>query len=312
MTNNQGGLVDHVRELTVVTGRGDIVRCSEDERSDVFEAVLAGLGQCGVIARVTVDLVQAKPLARTFLLHYTDATTFFSDYRTLINRGEFDEVFNVCVPPGAVPFVYQLNATVFFDPAAPPNNAQLLRGLNLPPEAATTVDRSYPDYALAVDDLFAFLKVAVSWDSLIKPWFDVWLPDSEVEQYVSDVTAELTQRDVGAGGFILLFAQRRSKFRRPFFRVPRSEGEGWIWLFDITTTSNTPEGDPDFVNEMLARNRHMFERAREVGGTRYPIGAQIFSREDWIRQYDDSWPEFARRKKKYDPDNILTPGPGIF
>lgn len=49
-----------------------------------------------------------------------------------------------------------------------------------------------------------------------------------------------------------------------------------------------------------------------MGGTRYPIGAQVFSREEWVGQYGDSWPEFARLKKKDDPDNILTPGPGIF
>jgi cytokinin dehydrogenase len=73
-----------------------------------------------------------------------------------------------------------------------------------------------------------------------------------------------------------------------------------------------PGPDPDFVDEMLTRNRRLFERARDVGGTRYPIGAQVFTREDWVRQYGEAWAEFARRKKKYDPDNILTPGPGIF
>jgi cytokinin dehydrogenase len=312
MTNREGALVDHVRGLTVVTGRGDAVRCSEGERRELFEAVLAGLGQCGVITRVTVDLVPAKPLARTYLLHYADVATFFGDFRALLDRGEFDEVYNVCVPPGSVPFVYQLNATVFFDPADPPDDAHLLSGLSVPPGAAVVHDRSYPDYALAVDELFGFLKAAVSWDSLLKPWFDVWLPDSAVEQYVSDAVAGLTQRDIGAGGFVLLFAQRRSMMTRPFFRVPPAEGEGWVWLFDITTTSNAPGADPVFVDEMLARNRRLFERAREVGGTRYPIGAQVFSREDWVRQYGDSWPEFARRKKKYDPDSILTPGPGIF
>ena len=312
MTNREGALVDHVRGLTVVTGRGDTVRCSKGERRELFEAVLAGLGQCGVITHVTVDLVPAKPLARTYLLHYPDAAALFGDYRTLFNRGEFDEVYNVCVPPGSVPFVYQLNTTVFFDPAVPPDDAHLLRDLSLPQEAAVVQDRSYPDYALAVEELFGFLKAAISWDSLLKPWFDVWLPDSAVKQYVSDAAAGLTQRDIGAGGFVLLFAQRRSKMTRPFFRVPPAEGEGWVWLFDTLTTSNVPGPDPDFVNEMLARNRRLFERARGVGGTRFPIGAQVFTREDWVRQYGETWAKFARRKKKYDPDNILTLGPGIF
>jgi cytokinin dehydrogenase len=49
-----------------------------------------------------------------------------------------------------------------------------------------------------------------------------------------------------------------------------------------------------------------------VGATRYPIGSIEFMQGDWIRQYGDLWPELVERKQRYDPDNILTPGPGIF
>jgi len=56
----------------------------------------------------------------------------------------------------------------------------------------------------------------------------------------------------------------------------------------------------------------LFELARERGGTRYPIGAVEFDHSDWLLQYGEAWPEFARRKRQFDPDNILTPGPGIF
>ena len=42
--NVRGAQVDHVKELEVVTGEGDIVRCSESRNSDLFEAVLGGLG----------------------------------------------------------------------------------------------------------------------------------------------------------------------------------------------------------------------------------------------------------------------------
>jgi FAD/FMN-containing dehydrogenase len=63
---------------------------------------------------------------------------------------------------------------------------------------------------------------------------------------------------------------------------------------------------------MLARNRRLFEKAREAGGTRYPIGALEFDRRDWIRQYGLLWPAFVERKRRFDPDNILSPGSGIF
>ena len=63
---------------------------------------------------------------------------------------------------------------------------------------------------------------------------------------------------------------------------------------------------------MLARNRDYFDRARAVGGTRYPMGSTPFSQEDWALQYGRYWPALRRAKERYDPEGILTPGPGIF
>jgi FAD/FMN-containing dehydrogenase len=63
---------------------------------------------------------------------------------------------------------------------------------------------------------------------------------------------------------------------------------------------------------MLARNRRWFERARALGGTRYPISAIEFTPEDWEQHYGALWTEFRKRKQRFDPDNILAPGLGIF
>jgi FAD/FMN-containing dehydrogenase len=63
---------------------------------------------------------------------------------------------------------------------------------------------------------------------------------------------------------------------------------------------------------MLARNRDLFEQARDLGGTRYPIGSVEFDRHDWRQHYGSEWDDFKRAKRKYDPGNILNPGPGIF
>ncbi|MGH9901258.1 MAG: FAD-binding protein, partial [Pyrinomonadaceae bacterium] len=309
----EGAQVDRVRELEVVTGEGRVVRCSERRHRKLFEAVLAGLGQCGVITRAVVDLVPAKQLARTYLLHYTDNAVFFSDLRKLINRGEIEHVFNIWFPQGTG-FGYQINAITFYDPEDPPDDDFLLRGLSLPPAAAVKRDSTYLDYVLNVDVVIDFFIATMRWNELIKPWFDVWLPEEAVEQYVGEVIPTLTPLDMGPTGFILLFPERRSRYTRPMFRVPDA-GDGdddWVYLFDILTASAAPGPDPAYVEQMLARNRRLFERARALGGTRYPIGSVEFSRRDWVRQYGDFWPELVRRKRRFDPDNILTPGPGIF
>ena len=305
-----GGQVDHVRELEVVTGEGEVTRCSTRECPELFEAALAGLGQCGIITRAVVDLVPALPLVRTFQAVYTDNATFFRDFRALINRGELDELYNVGVPNGSGGFSYQLNAAKYFDPASPPNNDQLLRGLAFSPSEATVQDVPYLSYVLRVDTLIAFFKQIGLWDGVLHPWFDVFLPNRTVEQYVGEVTPTLTTEDVGATGFLLLFAKKRSKFTRPFLRVPDSDD--WFFLFDILTANAAPGPDPAFQARMMARNRRLFEKARRAGGTRYPIGTIEFNRADWMLQYGDEWPELVRLKQRFDPDGILTPGPGIF
>jgi cytokinin dehydrogenase len=174
-----------------VTGAGDIVWCSETQESDLFEAMLAGLGQCGIITRAKLDMVPAKQMARTYHLEYLDTATFFKDLRTLLDRGELNGVFNICFPFGTS-LTYQINAVIYFDPSNPPDDSFLLRGLSVPPELALPLDQNYVDA--------------------------VTFPDTALE----------------------------------------------------------------------------------------------FSHADWIAQYGASWPQFLQRKQKFDPENILTPGPGIF
>src|SRR5262245_13156111 len=58
-TYNLGLQVDHVQELEVVTGDGQIVTCSDERNSDLFNAILGGLGQCGIITKVVMRLMDA-------------------------------------------------------------------------------------------------------------------------------------------------------------------------------------------------------------------------------------------------------------
>lgn len=313
LSNRTGALVDHVKRLTVVTGTGDVVDCSEHDNRELFEAALGGMGQCGFITRAVVDLVPALPSARTHQLRYLDKAEFLRDFRTLYDRGELDEVYGVIgTPPGAGGLVYEIDATVFFDPKAPPDDKRLLRDLRFAPALAVATDRSYLDYALLVDVQIDQLRAMFAWDALVKPWFDVWLPDAALDDYFSSTIDGLTPEDVGPFGFILLFAKQQSKMKRPFLRLPEATRADRVWLFDILTASAAPGPNPDFAGQMLARNKRLYEKARAVGGTCYPIGAQPFTQADWTSHFGARWQDFAERKQKFDPDHILTPGAGIF
>ena len=307
-TSRQGAQVDRVQALEVVTGEGERVWCSECDERGLFEAALAGLGQCGIITRALVDMVPAPQAARVFLLQYSDNARFFRDFRELLRRGELDGLYNVWLPGESGGFVYQLNAIKYFDTGSPPDDDSLLRGIE--PDALSAADSTYLDQVLAVDAQIDLLRSLGLYDGFQHPWFDVFLPDASVEGFVGDVLPTLAPEDVGPVGFLLLFALQRSQLKRPFLRVP--ERTEWVWLFDILTSASAPGPDPELMARLLERNRQLFEKARAAGGTRYPIGALDFSRADWRQHYGDVADRFQHLKEKFDPSGILTPGPGVF
>ena len=218
------------------------------------------------MTRATIELVPAKQMARLYNPLYFDTATFFRDIRTLVNRNELSEVFNIWLPaPDGNGFVAQVQAVQYFNPDSPPDNAHLMRGLSMPPEAVPFRDMTYLEWELNVDVLIDFFQANFGWNDLIKPWYDVWLPESTIEQHVNDVLPTLTPLDVGPFGFLLLFPLHRSGLTRPFFRMPEPDGHPFVWLFDVLTASPPGPTPPTYVADMLARNRRWFEmRARWV------------------------------------------------
>lgn len=60
-----GPQTSNVTELDVVTGKGEILTCSETENPDLFFGVLGGLGQFGIITRARVLLEPAPDMVGT-------------------------------------------------------------------------------------------------------------------------------------------------------------------------------------------------------------------------------------------------------
>ncbi len=309
-TYGEGAQVDHVRELEVVTGTGELVRCSLRRNRDLFETVLAGLGQYGIITRAVVDLVPARARARTYLLNYTDNATFFRDFRELLSRGELERLYNMWIPNGSGGWIYQVNAIKLFDSDQPPDDAHLLRGLQTSVSSAQIVESSYLEHALQVDTGIDTLKQIGLWDGVLHPWFDVFLPDQSAERYLGEVIPTLTPEDVGPTGVMLMLAVKTARLSRPRLRVPHSTE--WSFLFDILTAAAAPGDDPAFAARMLERNRRLFDKAQRVGGVRYPIGSIAFSPLDWTRHYGLTSGDVLRAKFRYDPLKILAPGVGVF
>lgn len=84
-----GPQTSNVAELEVVTGKGDIIVCSETENSQLFFAALGGLGQFGIITRARVVLQQAPDKVGIFRLSELSSSFFFFFWNKKNKRRNF-------------------------------------------------------------------------------------------------------------------------------------------------------------------------------------------------------------------------------
>ncbi len=297
--------VDNVLELEVVTGRGELVRCSPWRERSLFDAVRSGLGQFGIIVRARVRLIEVPPRARTYTALYTNLSVFMADQRRLIEDCRFDYVEGSVVTAAAGGWAYQLEVVKYFAPGNEPDDARLLAGLSFQPGTLQTRDSSYFDFANRLAPLVALLQQLGVW-GFPHPWMDMFVPAHAAEAFVTEVLSQTTEADMGQGP-ILLYPFRASELTAPFLRTP---ADPHIFLFSLLRTAAPPT--PENVASLVAKNRAIFDRLTAIGGKIYPVDAVPLSQADWRRHFSPYWYLFADAKQRFDPDNVLTPGQGIF
>jgi len=105
---------------------------------------------------------------------------------------------------------------------------------------------------------------------------------------------------------VLLNPLRPARLSTPLLRVPPGDV---VFLCDVLRTAPPNERA---IQGMLDRNRELFEMNRQLGGRHYSISTIPLCRSDWIGHFGDRWRWLAAMKRRFDPDHLLTPGPGIF
>lgn len=309
----RGAQVDNVLELDVVTGEGKLVTCSTSQNKKLFDAVLAGLGLCAIIVRAKIRLIPAKQVARTHRAFYPDVPTMLADVRKLANEQRFDHLLanGQPTPQG---WVWFLESTSFFtpgnesnagDPHALPLPAKPFAGMSHIPGTEQVEEKTYFEFCDRIVQLFSMLE-QLGLGGLPHPWLDLFIPDKKIDQFATGAIAKLNLADLMPGSIILFFAFKGAKLNRPLLRVPDSST---FFLFDILqTTAPTPEA----VAAALHRNRQLYEKARDIGGTQYTISAIEMSPHDWKKHFQPEWGLINSNKKQHDPQNILGPGIDVF
>jgi len=297
-----GAQVDNVLELQVVTGEGELVTCSEATNKRLFEAALAGLGLCAIIVRATLRLIPARERAQTLRLFYANVPAMLDDLRFLINEERFDHFRGFGVPTPAGGFAFFIECTSFYTSAAElPTNP--LEGLNPIFGAEQVEDRTYFEFTDLVNQLIDALEAA-GLGGFPHPWFDMFVPDSVIDDFASQTIAALDTSLLLPGSLILFNPFRKSRFTRPMLRVPDEEV---FFGYDLLRTV-----PPATVDAVLAENRRLYEQNRDLGGKFYTISAVLMDSHDWKKHFQPFWGHLVSEKRRHDPDNVLAPGLGVF
>jgi cytokinin dehydrogenase len=304
-----GSQADNCLELEVVTGTGDVLRCSAVENRELFDVVRCGAGQFGVITEAVLKVRRHSPCFRSFYLLYDDLMALFQDLKTITDDGRFDYLESWCVPcpqgfkkvggqrQAFAQWFFPLHATVEAEQGQAPKAAGKLSGLRFYKHVHTE-DGEMPEFFTRLDGLFALWKQGGFWN-YAHPWMECVLPWETGRMYISQVLANLPPQAL-AGGHILLWPARRATSRAPLFMVPADD-----ILMGFGVLLAVP---PAFVKDALPRLDMASRAATVMGGKRYLSGWINFDPAAWKAHYGDQWDTLTAMKRKFDPQGILNVG----
>ena len=296
---------DNVIDMEVVTGEGKKLTCSASNNADLFNAVRAGLGQVGVIAKAALSLVAAPESVRRFPLVYSDLATLLRDERLMSGDNRFDAVQGAIVPaPGGIAF--RLDVVKNFN-GDPPDDQVLLAGLSDDSAQRQHATIEYFDYLNRFAAFEAALRANGQW-FFPHPWLMTFIGDSQVESVVNaELDALDSAADLGQFGQVALSPIRRSAISSPVLRMPSDD---LCYAFNLVRMPAT--SDADEANRLMDANKATYGRVKAAGGTLYPVSVLLLSKGDWRDHFGSAFGSLAAAKQQYDPGEILTPGYEIF
>jgi cytokinin dehydrogenase len=305
-TFRYGMQVDNVLALEVITGTGQPMTCSPTEHPELFRAALGGLGQFAVITRATIRLQPAKTMARSYQLSYTELERCLAAMKRIATDERFDFQRAQVFPNPKGGFLYVLLAASYFTAPDLPDDGALLADLDLDDPASTVIaDDNYFDWVNRLAAVIDIFKEKGVWN-LPHPWFDVFLPATKAQGFIQDALASVPVAELSPPAFVLIYPLKQERLSRSSIAVPN---EPSIFLFSILRTAKPGQAD---VERMLDENRRFYEKASTCGGKVYAATAIRFKASDWVAHFGAIWPGLAQAKAEFDPQNVLTPGPGIF
>ncbi|KAL7097830.1 hypothetical protein ACP275_10G167600 [Erythranthe tilingii] len=332
-----GPQINNVYRLQVVTGRGEVAICSEEQNSDLFHAVLGGLGQFGIITQARIALEPAPKMVKWIRALYADFSTFAEDQERIISSANsFDYVegfviinrtgllnnwrssFNPKDPVQANEFtsegkiLFCLEVAKYYNPEESANHINqeidtLLSELNYIKSTLFLSEVSYIDFLDRVHVSEIKLREKGLWD-IPHPWLNLLVPKRSIHDFAREVFGKILKDT--SNGPVLIYPVNKSKWKHGTSLI--TPDEDVFYLVAFLSSAMPSSTGKDGLEHILTQNKKILSYC---GGPHLGIKQYLphyTTREEWRAHFGDQWEVFCRRKSSYDPLAILAPGQRIF
>ncbi|XP_071925945.1 cytokinin dehydrogenase 5-like [Coffea arabica] len=342
---NHGPQISNVYELDVVTGKGELLTCSEEDNSDLFHAVLGGLGQFGIITRARIALEPAPQMVRWIRVLYSNFSTFTHDQEYLISlHGQSDSQKFDYVEGFAIVDDGLINnwRSSFFSPRNPVKISSidakgnggvlyclevtknygdldadtideevdaLLTKLNFIPNTVFTTDLPYVDFLDRVHKAELTLRSKGLWD-VPHPWLNLFVPKSRIADFDRGVFKGILGSKNKTSGPILIYPMNKNKWDEKTSAVTPEED---VFYLVALLRSALDNGDETQTLDYLSdQNRRILRFCGDAGINVKQYLPHYTTQQQWRDHFGHKWAQFYQRKLEFDPRHILATGQRIF
>ncbi|XWS56313.1 hypothetical protein CRYUN_Cryun09bG0075300 [Craigia yunnanensis] len=331
-----GPQIDNVYQLEVVTGRGEVITCSDQKNAELFYGVLGGLGQFGIITRARISLGPAEKMVKWIRVLYSEFSTFSNDQEHLISsENSFDYIegfviinrtgllnnwrssFNPKDPVQASQFssdgkvLYCLEMVKYFNPDETDilnqNVEKLLSELNYIPSALFLSEVSYVEFLDRVHLSEIKLRSKGLWE-VPHPWLNLLIPKSRIFDFAEEVFGNIVKDN--SNGPILIYPVNKAKWNNRTSMI--TPEEDIMYLVAFLSSAFPSSTGTDGLEHIMTQNQRILDFCAKA-----KLGAKQYlphysSQNEWQAHFGPQWETFVQRKSVYDPLAILAPGQRIF